>query len=154
MPYDVNPAREQQSIIDFLQAEYPHTAVIPDGLLDDDNEAITYNDAGVVGFIVLYFSNPKPSPGNRGKSFAGVRLDQRHATVDVVAVARSGTAARNFLNDIYDRLLGFQTDGGGRLTDGTALWADSRQVAMDKDRPTRWARTVRFDFGVNSKKVE
>lgn len=154
MPYDVNPSREQQSIIDFLQAEYSHTAVIPDGLLDDDDDKITYGTYGVNGFLVLYFSNPKPSPGNRGKSFAGVRLDQRHATVDVVAVARSGTAARDFLNDVYNKLLGFQTDGGGRLTDGTALWGDSRQVAMDKDRPTRWARTVRFDFAVNSRKVE
>jgi len=154
MAYDVNPGREQQSIIDFLRAEYPHTVVLPDGMLDDDNDDITYNDAGLVGFIVLWFSNPKPSPGNSGKSFAGVRLDQRHATVDVVAVARNGTAARNFLNDIYNRLLGFQTDGGGRLTDGTALWGDTRQVASEKDRPTRWARTARFDFGVNSKKVE
>lgn len=154
MPYTVNPQQEQDSIVDFLRTQYAHTAVIVDGLLDDDNDSITYGDQGVNGFLVLYFSNPKPSPGRRGKSFGGVRLDQRHATVDVVAVARSGEAARTFLNKVYDKLLGFQTAGGGRLTDGVSLWSDSRQVAMPKDRPTRYARTVRFDFGVNSRKIE
>lgn len=153
MAYTNNPQREQDSITAFLRQEYPHTAVIEDGLLDSDDKTITYGTQGVNGFLVLYYSNPKPTEGRAGKSFAGVRLDQRHASVDVVAVARSGPAARKFLNQVYDKLLGFQTDGGGKLYDGVALWADSRQVAQEKDRPSRWARTVRFNFGVESKKV-
>lgn len=151
MPYSINPQEEQESIAAFLREQYPGLTVIEDGLLDDDNEAIQYDAGGIKSFVVLWFSNTKRSP--RGRSFAEYKLDDHYATVDVVVVSRSGTKARKFLNDISDRLTGFKAAGGGRLHKGAALWADSRQVVMDKERPSRWARTDRFDFAVASKKT-
>lgn len=149
--YSINPQEEQESIAAFLREQYPGLTVIEDGLLDDDNSAIQYSDAGIKSFVVLWFSNTKRS--QKGRSFADYKLDDHYATVDVVVVSSDGTKARRFLNDISDRLTGFKAANGGRLHKGSSLWSDSRQVVMDKERPSRWARTDRFDFGIASKKT-
>lgn len=151
--YTLNPQPTQDSIIAGLKAAFPGVTVIEEGLLDDDNSAIQYYDGGIKGFLVTHFSNPKPVGENRGKSFAGHRLDQRKGSVDIVAVARSGPAVLKFSNKVYDAMIGFQTDRGGKLTDGVALWADARQIAMPEGKPTRWGRTLRFEFGLNATKV-
>lgn len=150
MDYSVNPQIEQDSITAYLRAQYPGMSFIEDGLPGDDNDAITYGDEGLNTFVLLWYSNIKPG---RKKSFAGHKLDSYYATVDVSVIARSGTRARRVLNDITDRLIGFQTDEGGKLSQGAPLFADSRQVKQEANRPERWMRTTRFDFGVASKKT-
>lgn len=152
MPYSINPQAEQDSITAFLRAEYPGMAIIEDGLPADDNDSITENSEGEINtFMILWFSNPKLG---RKKGFGGHKLDSYFATVDVGIIARSGTRARSVLNDVTDRLIDFKPDGGGRMTQGAALFSDARQVKQEANRPERWMRTNRFDFGIASKKIE
>lgn len=150
MPYSINPQVEQDSIVEYLKAEYPGMAIIEDGLPADNNSAITYSPDGVNTFVILWFSNPK-----KGKKagFAGQKLDSYFASVDVAVVARDGTRARKVLNDVTDRLVDFKTAEGGKLSQGTPLFGDARQVMQEANRPERWVRTNRFDFGIASKRV-
>lgn len=148
--YSINPQVEQDSIVAYLRAQYPNMAIIEDGLPADNNTAITYSADGVNTFVILWFSNPK-----RGKKagFGGQKLDSYFATVDVAVIARDGTRARKVLNEITDRLIDFKAAEGGRLSQGTALFSDARQVKQEENRPERWMRTNRFDFGIASRKV-
>lgn len=152
MEYSVNPQVEQDSIVAYLKAQYPDMAIIEDGLPSDDNDSITYEAAtGQVNtFVILWFSNPK-----KGKKagFGGQKLDSYYATVDVAVIARDGTRARKVLNNITDRLIDFKAAEGGRLSQGAALFGDARQVKQEENRPERWMRTNRFDFGIASKKT-
>lgn len=151
MDYSINPQVEQDSIVEYLKTEYPNMAIIEDGLPADDNEAITEDESGEVNtFVILWFSNPK-----KGKKagFAGQKLDSYFATVDVAVIARDGSRARKVLNDITDRLIDFKPAEGGRMSQGTALFGDARQVKQEENRPERWMRTNRFDFGIASKKT-
>lgn len=151
MPYTVNPQVEQDSITEYLRAQYPDMAFIEDGLPADDNDAITYDtDSEVNTFVLLWYSNIKPG---RKKGFGGQKLDSYFATVDVSVIARDGTRARKVLNDIADRLIDFKAEGGGRLSQGVPLFSDARQIKQETSRPERWMRTTRFDFGVSSKKI-
>lgn len=150
--YTLNPQDEQDAITAHLRATYPNIPIIEDGLMDGEYEDIEYlADSTVKPFIVLWYSQIKRNP--KGRSFANYKLDSHSATVDVVVVARNGTVAREILNDVGDTLVGFKTPGGGRLFKGASLWGDSRQVIDDKNRPSRWARTDRYDFGVQATKV-
>lgn len=150
--YILNPQEEQDSITAFLREQYPHIPVIEDGLLDDESDVIEKNlDESIKPFIVLWYSNAKRS--SKGRSMANYKLDSHFATVDVVVVTRNGAEGRKLLNDVSDRLVGFRTGTGGRMHKGSALWGDSRNIIMDKDRPTRFARTDRFDFGIQARKV-
>lgn len=152
MEYSINPQVEQDSIVAYLKAQYPDMAIIEDGLPSDDDKTITYEAAtGEVNtFLILWFSNPK-----RGKKagFGGQKLDSYFATVDVGVIARSGTRARTVLNNVTDRLIDFKAAEGGRLSQGTALFSDARQIKQEANRPERWMRTSRFDFGIASKKT-
>ena len=152
MDYSINPQIEQDSITEYLKEQYPTMAIIEDGLPSDDNDSITYDpDTGEVNsFVILWFSNPK-----KGKKagFGGQKLDSYFATVDVGLIARSGTRARRVLNDVTDRLIDFKAAEGGRLSQGAPLFSDSRQVKQEANRPERWMRTNRFDFGIASKKT-
>lgn len=149
--YSVNPQVEQDSIVAYLKAEYPNMAIIEDGLPGDDDDAITYDQQSQVNtFMILWFSNPK-----KGKKagFAGQKLDSYYATVDVAVIARDGTRARKVLNNVTDRLIDFKAAEGGRLSQGTPLFADARQVKQEENRPERWMRTNRFDFGIAAKRI-
>ncbi|UVG34100.1 tail terminator [Microbacterium phage Pavlo] len=152
MNYSINPQAEQDSIAAFLRAQYPNMAFIEDGLPADDHESITEDAQGEINtFALLWFSNPKLG---RKKGFGGAKLDSYFGTVDVAVIARDGTRARKVLNNISDRLIDFKPDGGGRMTQGAPLFADARQVKQEANRPARWMRTNRFDFGIASKKIE
>lgn len=150
MDYSINPDVEQASIAAYLREQYPDMAIIEDGLPADNNDAITYSTEGVNTFVLLWFSNPKPG---RKKGFAGRKLDSYIGTVDVAVIARDASRARIVLNDITDRLIDFKPAEGGRMTQGTALFGDARQVKQEENRPERWMRTNRFDFGIASKKT-
>lgn len=150
MTYTINPQPQQDSITDFLRAQYPHVPVLPDGMMDTEEGIHKFPDGSVKPFVVLWFSNTKRTA--RGRSFSDYKLDSRKASVDVVVVARSGTEARTLMNDMSDRIVGFKTDGGGKLHESTSLWGSTRGIDI-QNRPTRFAITNRFDFGVASRKV-
>ena len=153
MPYNVNPQDTQDSITSYLHEKYPHIPIIPDGMIgeDDDDLIDKYQDQSIKPFIILWFNNPKRRP--RGRSFASHKLDSRYASVDVVVVGRNGSEVRKLSNHITDTLLDFKPDKGGRLTEGSSLWGSTRSLDMG-NRPSRFASTNRFDFGVSSTKVD
>ena len=152
MSYTINPQKQQDSITAFLEATYPHVPIIPDGMLDtDDDTILKFADQSIKPFVVLWFNQPKRS--SRGRSFGSYKLDSRFGSVDVVVVARKGTEARELLNSIQDSLVGFKTDDGGRLHESSSLWGSTRSIDI-QDRPTRFTATTRFDFGVSAVKVD
>lgn len=152
MNYTLNPQPSQDSLAKKLRTEYPHIPVIEDGLLDDDNDAIKlYSDGSVKPFIVIWFQTPRRTP--RGRSFGGVRLDQRKASADIVMVARSGAEARRVLNDVMDTIIGFKPEGSGVVVESERqLWGDAREIDTS-NRPSRWAIPYSVEWGVFAKKT-
>ena len=151
MPYSLDPTDEQNSIVEALRKEFPALTVIPDGMPDaSDDEIETFPDGSVKPFLVLWFAEPRRTSG---RSFADYRLDAHEASVDVVGVARDATTCRLIMNQVSDFLIGFKTSGGGRLHKGESLWGDSRRYLDDSNKPARWVRTSRFQFGIASRKI-
>lgn len=160
-PYTLNPQVTQQSITDGLRAMYPHVTFIEDGMVDDqyyedpetgDLLAIpTFSDGSVKPFVLVWYSQMKR--GSKNHSFSSYKIDPHSATVDLVAVTRKPSEGRLLLNDIGDNLVGFKPENGGRLYKSASLWGDSRQVLDTDNRPSRWARTDRFDFGIQANRV-
>lgn len=152
MTYTINPQASQDSLTAELRAQYPHAPVIPGGLLDDDSSTIKKYDTGAIKpFITINFQTPRRT--RRGRSLAGVRLDQRVASADIMVVARSEAEARLFMNDIIDRIIGFKPVGSGAITESERqLWGDARQLEVS-NRPSRWVMSFSVDWGIFSKKV-
>lgn len=152
MTYVLNPQAAQDSIVAKLQAEYPHIPVIEDGLIDGDYAEIDkFANGEIKPFIILWFTSARRA--NRGRSFQHEKLDQYRASVDVVVVARNGKEARLLLNDITDRLVGWKPENAGGIVKGTAIWTQSRAMLDSDSRPSRWAATDRFDFGIQANKT-
>lgn len=150
--YTLDPTDAQASIVEFLEGLYPHIPVIPDGLLDTDDETIEkYRDESIKPFIVLRFYSTRRS--RRGRSFSSEKLDSHHTAFDVVVVARDGTEARLVLNPVSDSLIGFKPVNSGGIVKGDALWEGSRAIINSNDKPTRWAATDRFIFGISATKT-
>lgn len=151
-PYTLNPQATQQSITDALRLMYPHVVFIEDGLVDGDHDEIQYfSDGSVKPFVLLWYSQMKRNA--TGRSFSSYKLDSHSATLDVVAVTRKPSEGRALLNDMGDKLVGFQPENAGRMHKSASLWGDSRQVLDSADRPSRWARTDRYDFGIQASKT-
>lgn len=151
--YVLNPQISQDSITAFLRSEYSHIPFIEDGLVDGDHDEIQYfSDGSIKPFVLIWYSQMKRSARNH--SFSSYKLDPHSATLDLVAVTRNPTEGRTLLNDIGNRLVGFQVANGGRMYKSASLWGDSRQVLDTDNRPSRWARTDRYDFGIQARKTE
>lgn len=151
MTYTINPQSAQDSIVAELERLYPHVPIIPDGLMDQDDDKIKRNlDNSIKPFVVLWFAPTRRS--YKGRSMAFEKLDPYGSGVDLVVVARSGTEARTLINDMSDRLVGFNVADGGRIHKGSALWSTARSIEIS-ERPTRFVTTDRFEFAISSRKV-
>lgn len=149
MVYKLNPTGAQRSIIAKLKAEYPHVPILPDGLLDDDNDSILkFPNGSIKPFIIPRFTSPRRA--RKGRSIAFEKLDSHNASVDVVVVARNPTEARELLNDVGDRLIGWKPENAGGIVKGEAIWEPSRATVDAQNRPTRWAAQDRFTFGIQA----
>lgn len=151
MTYVLNPQAAQDSIAEKLRTEYPHIPIIEDGLIDGDYSTIEkFSDGSIKPFILLWFSVARPG---RGRSFQHQKLDSYRAGVDVIVVARNGSEARKLINDIGDKLIGWKPENSGAIVKGSGIWSQSRAVLDSNNRPSRWAATDRFDFGIQANKV-
>ena len=152
MTYVLNPQDSQDSITAKLQTEYPHIPVIEDGLIDGEYDVIEkFPNGEIKPFIVLWFTVARRNP--TGRSFQHEKLDAYSASVDIVVVARNGKEARVLLNDIGDRLIGWKPDNAGGMVKGSGMWSQSRAMLDSNNRPSRWAATDRFDFGIQANKT-
>lgn len=151
MTYVLNPQAAQDSIVAKLESEYPHVPVIEDGLIDGDYAEIEkFANGEIKPFIILWFFSPRR---RNGRSFAHEKLDNHYAGFDVVVVARNGAEARKLINDVGDRLIGWKPDNSGGIVKGAGLWAQSRAMLDSNNRPSRWAATDRFEFGIQANKT-
>lgn len=151
MTYVLNPQAAQDSIANKLRQEYPHIPVIEDGLIDGDYDAIEkFADGTIKPFILLWFSVARRG---RNRSFQNQKLDQHYAGVDIVVVARNGAEARKLINDIGDRLIGWKPENAGGIVKGSGIWSQSRAMLDSNNRPSRWAATDRFEFGIQANKT-
>lgn len=151
-PYTLNPTDAQTSIAEYIQDLYPHIPVIPDGLLDTDDDTIKYfPDGSIKPFIVLRYYSSRRS--RRGRSFSSEKLDSHHAAFDVVVVANNGTDARLVLNAVSNDLIGWKPENSGGIVKGEGLWEGSRAVINSNDKPSRWAAVDRFLFGISAVKT-
>lgn len=151
MTYVLNPQAAQESITAKLQDEYPHIPIIEDGLIDGDYDVIEkFSDGSIKPFILLWFSVPRRT---RGRSFQHEKLDSYTAGVDIVVVARNGKEARKLINDIGDRLIGWKPTNSGGIVKGSGIWSQSRAMLDSNNRPSRWAATDRFEFGIQANKT-
>lgn len=151
MVYSINPQQEQDSITDFLRTQYPHIEFIVGGLADDDNETLRSAISGKRTFVLLHYTQSRPT--GRGRSFNDYKLDGHEAGLDAFVVSMSDEKARRFINDMGDRLVGFRTDGGGRVRKSGAIFSNGRQAVLQTNSPSRWTRTESYVYGVASKKV-
>lgn len=151
MAYVLDPSASQESFVTKLETEYPHIPVLPDGLLDTEEGIERFPDQSIKPFIIIWFSTPRRN--RRGRSFVATKLDGYTAGADVVVVARSGTEARLLLNNIGNRLLDWKPANSGIVTEGSDLWRDSRAILDANNRPTRFAATRRFEWGIQANHV-
>lgn len=151
MPYSINPQEEQDSITEYLRTQYPHITFIEGGLPDDDNTTIKYDTEGVRTYVMLHYSPSRPT--GTGRSFNDYKLDGHDARLDAFVFANSDNRARKFLNDMGDRLVGFKTNGGGRVRKDGQIFRNGRQVVSQDSRPSQWTRTESYVFGIASKKI-
>lgn len=152
MSYSINPQVSQDSITTYLRSEYSHVPIIPDGLIDSDDDVILkFPDGSVKPFALLWFHTARRT--GRGKSFSNVKLDQRVGSFDLVVVANSGGMARTLMNDMQDRLVGWKPTNSSIITEASrSLWNDARSLDI-ANRPSRWAITNSFEYGLHHTKT-
>lgn len=122
--------------------------VIVDGFLDTD-DVPKYPDSTVQPFIVLWFRGIRRSGSRRGtRAFAGPRLDAYTAGFDAVCVANNGSDARTLMNYVTDQIVGWKPDNAGQVNTDGSLWNSSRPIINSESKPTRWAATQGFAYGV------
>lgn len=154
LEYVVDPTAAQRSIVTHLRERYPHIPVIPDGMLDAENdegtpaeERLKFHPNGTVKpFMVLRFGSARRS--DRGRSMAFEKLDAHESSVVVVVVSRSGTECREVLNSVGNTLIGWKPENAGGIVKGKQIWEPSIATLDDNNKPSRWATSDRFHFGI------
>jgi hypothetical protein len=149
--YDLNIEDVQQSILDHLADIRPVYSYVPDGFIDGKAPETTTGGA-IKPFVVIWFRGLRREGARRGtRAVSGARMDAHSLGFDLVCVASNGTTARTMLNDLNNLLIGWKPLRGGQLVADGALWEASRPVIDADNRPTRWAATARYSFGVSAK---
>jgi hypothetical protein len=127
--------------------------VVVDGFLDTE-EVPKFSDGSVQPFIVLWFRGLRRSASRRGtRAFAGPRLDAYNAGFDAVCVANNGADARTLMNYVTDQIVGWKPLNSGQVNTDASLWQASRPIINAADKPTRWAATQGFQYGVFQSRV-
>jgi hypothetical protein len=150
--YSLDLTPIQADIVSHFESEFA-AEVIVDGFLDTE-EVPKFSDGSVQPFIVLWFRGLRRSGSRRGtRAFAGPRLDSYTTGFDAVCVANNGTDARNLMNYVADQLVEWKPLNGGQVNLDSSLWQASRPIIAAADKPTRWAATQGFQFGVFQSRV-
>lgn len=146
--YSLDLTPIQADTLEHFEDTFTAQTVIADGFLDVE-EVPRFPDGSVMPFIVVWFRGIRRSGARRGtRSFAGPRLDSYNSGFDAVCVANNGTDARNLMNYVTDTLVGWKPLNGGLVNTDSALWQSSRPILDAQNKPTRWAATQGFTYGV------
>lgn len=150
--YSLDLSPIQADIISTFETTFAAQVVV-DGFLDTE-DVPKFSDGSVQPFIVLWFRGLRRSGSRRGtRAFAGPRLDSYTAGFDAVCVANNGADARALMNYVTDQVVGWKPLNGGQVNTDSSLWQASRPILSAADKPTRWAATQGFQFGVFQSRV-
>lgn len=144
MAYDIDMTPIQADIEEWFNTNLIQD-VYPDGMLDNQNVE-KFTDGSIKPFVVVRYASVRRAP--RGRSFGGTRMDSYRSGIDVIVVARSGKEARPVLNRINDLIIGHKFLNCGETVKGEAAFSDAKPILDAQNKPSRWAVTDRFDFGV------
>lgn len=151
MPEGLDLYSYQEAITAHVKSLYPDYNVIEDTL--DDDYVLQRDPMGKMPAYIILRYGPM-MPVRRGKSFAGPRLDEYYATVDVMAIGSKGNIARRLSAAVTQDLLGWSADGFAHLTlqDDGGMFA-AFVVSSNEARPTRSIASQRFRFPINTNNV-
>lgn len=140
----LNLSIPQEAIMAYVRDEFPNYVVYDNSVLDD--EFVLKIGNKVKPYIVLGFGGLYPS--NRGGSFAGARFDEYTSTMDATVVAAKPEHARQGMNLVVDKLIGFKPTGISSMTlqGGSAMWG----VADTNGVPHVYLASQRLTYAVNS----
>lgn len=152
MPYNLNLTPIQADIFAYIDSALPQTIIV-DGLVETE-DVPKLADGSVKPFLILWFRGLRQSGRRRGsRSFAGSRLDSYTSGFDLIAVAANGTDARVLLNHANDVLIGYKPLNAGQINSDGQIWDNTRPVLDAENKPTRWAATARYQYGVFQKRT-
>lgn len=134
----------QEAVMAYVRAQFPNYVVYDNSILDDEfilkigNKVKPYI---VLGFGGLYL-------GSRGGSFGGARHDEYTTTVDATVVAAKPEHARQGMNLVVDKLIGFKPTGTSAMTlqGGSAMWG----VPDLNGVPHVYVASQRLTYAINS----
>lgn len=134
----------QGAIMAFVRQEFPNYVVYDNSILDD--EFVLKIGNKVKPYIVLGFGGLYSS--QRGGSFAGARYDEYTSTIDATVVAAKPEHARQGMNLVVDKLIGFKPTGTSQMTlqGGSAMWG----VPDNNGVPHVYLASQRLTYAVNS----
>lgn len=132
-----------------VEAYLPDYDVFEDTLPDEVSIEVDPTTDLMVPYIILRYSPLRESIYSG--AVAGVRYGDFYATVDVMTCAPVGRMARQMLDIITDKLMGYNPGGGGemKLEGGASQFV----VSSNEARPTQMVCTVRMRYNVNGTNV-
>lgn len=136
-----------QVIQDSIKTYFDTTFVQPvyeDALVDDQTLPLPS--------LVLWYRDLRRAP--KGRAYSGTRMDGYKSGFDVVVLAKTGKQARQILNYINDTVIGHKFTNTGQTVKTQAIWENSRAVLDSANKPSRFAATSRFEFGVFANRVD
>ena len=140
----LNLSIPQEAIMAYVREQFPNYVVYDNSVIDD--EFVLKIGNKVKPYIVLGFGGLYPS--NRGGSFAGARYDEYTSTMDATVVAAKPEHARQGMNLVVDKLIGFKPTGISSMTlqGGSAMWG----VPDTNGVPHVYLASQRLTYAVNS----
>lgn len=152
-PYSLDMDPIQDSVVQFFGTTFTNQETIVDAFLDSE-DVPRFPGGGVKPFIVLWFRGIRRSGARRGtRSFGGPRMDSYNSGFDAVCVASNPSHARELMNYVTDEVVGRKFENTGLVTTDSALWEATRPILDAQNKPTRWAATQRFSYGVFQKRT-
>jgi hypothetical protein len=133
----------QDIIAAYVREQFPGYEVYEDDVLD--NEALLKQSNKIKPYIVLQWAGLFASGST---SFVGVRYDEYDSAVDINVVAPTPRQAREAMNIIMDKLIGWKPTGGGAMNPegGSGLFV----VPDYNGSPHVYIASTRLSFAVNS----
>lgn len=143
----LNVVATQDSIEAYVKQEFSGYEVYDGDVVDDD--FIIKLGGKVKPYIVLRWGGLRNSPGNG--SFVGVRYDEYYSTVDVSVIAPNSRQARQSINVIIDKLIGWSPVDSTPLTLEGGM--DVFGIPDYNGKPNVYLASQRLRYNVNTTNI-
>lgn len=137
----------QDTIYEYIVAEFPDYEVVEDGIPDDTD--MPSQNGRIIPFIALTWGTLIRKPG--GSSMQGARWDDYYSVVDVSVAGPVGKWTRSVASLVVDRLTGYRPTGGNEMV---PVGTSTDFVVRDNNgNKTGYLTSQRMSFGVNGEDV-